>query len=86
MTDSLDRLIQKHLDGRTSTEEAASLSARIIADRDVRSRYLKAAQIHGALARQPAKTLFALPVQPPVYLPSLCWLLTHPAMPDVAAV
>ncbi len=50
MMDSLDRLIQKHLDGRTSTEEAASLSARIIADRDVRSRYLKAAQVHGALA------------------------------------
>lgn len=50
MTDSLDKLIQKHLDGRTSTEEAESLSARIVADKDVRSRYLKAAQIHGALA------------------------------------
>jgi len=50
MTDSLDELIQKHLDGRTSTEEAESLSARIVADRDVRSRYLQAAQIHGALA------------------------------------
>lgn len=50
MTDSLDELIQKHLDGRTSTEEAESLSTRIVADKDVRSRYLQAAQIHGALA------------------------------------
>jgi len=50
MTDSLEELIQKHLDGRTSTEEAESLSARIVADKEVRSRYLKAAQIHGALA------------------------------------
>ena len=50
MKDSLDELIQKHLDGRTSTEEAESLSARIVADKDVRSRYLQAAQIHGALA------------------------------------
>lgn len=50
MTDSLDELIQKHLDGRTSTEEAESLSARIVADKGVRSRYLQAAQIHGALA------------------------------------
>jgi hypothetical protein len=50
MTDSLDELIQKHLDGRTTTEEAESLSARIVADPEVRSRYLKAAQLHGALA------------------------------------
>lgn len=50
MTDSLDELIQKHLDGRTSTEEAETLSAQIVADKDVRSRYLQAAQIHGALA------------------------------------
>ncbi len=50
MKDSLDELIQKHLDGRTSTEEAESLSARIVTDKDVRSRYLQAAQIHGALA------------------------------------
>ena len=50
MTDSLDELIQKHLDGWTSTNEAESLSARIVADKDVRSRYLQAAQIHGALA------------------------------------
>jgi hypothetical protein len=50
MTDSLDELIQKHLDGRTSTEEAESLSARIVAEPEVRSCYLKAAQIHGALA------------------------------------
>ena len=50
MTDSLDELIQKHLDGRTSTEEAETLSTRIVTDKDVRSRYLQAAQIHGALA------------------------------------
>ncbi len=50
MTDSLDELIQKHLDGRTNEEEAESLSAQIMADRAVRSRYLKAVQIHGALA------------------------------------
>lgn len=50
MTDSLDELIQKHLDGRTSTEEAETLSARIVADKEVRSGYLRAAQIHGALA------------------------------------
>ncbi len=50
MTDSSDELIQKHLDGQTSTEEAETLSARIVSDPDVRSRYLKAARIHGALA------------------------------------
>ena len=50
MTDPLDEFIQKHLDGRTSPEAAESLSERIVADKDVRSRYLKAAQIHGALA------------------------------------
>jgi anti-sigma factor RsiW len=50
MTDSLDELIQKHLDGRTSKEEAETLSSRIVADKEIRSRYLKAAQIHGALA------------------------------------
>jgi len=50
MTESLDELIQKHLDGRTSTEEAEALSARIVADQEVRGRYLQAAQIHGALA------------------------------------
>lgn len=50
MTDSLDELIQKHLDGRTSTEEAEALSAQIVAEPEVRSRYLQAAQIHGALA------------------------------------
>lgn len=45
-----DTLIQKHLDGQTTREEATALSARIVADADVRSRYLKAAQVHGALA------------------------------------
>lgn len=50
MTDSPEELIQKHLDGRTNPEEAGSLSALVVADKEVRSRYLKAAQIHGALA------------------------------------
>ncbi len=50
MTDPLDEMIQKHLDGRTNIEEAETLSARIVADKDVRSRYLQVAQIHGALA------------------------------------
>ena len=47
-----ESLIQKHLDGRTNEEEAAVLSARIVADVDVRSRYLKAAQLHGALSNE----------------------------------
>ena len=52
MTDSpdWDDLIQKHLDGLTTAEEAEALSAQIVDDADVRSRYLKAAQLHGALA------------------------------------
>ena len=45
-----EALIQKHLDGRTTTEEAETLSTRIVADAEVRSLYLKAAQVHGALA------------------------------------
>ena len=45
-----DDLIQKHLDGRTTTEEAEALSAQIVADQEVRTRYLRAAQIHGVLA------------------------------------
>ncbi len=45
-----DALIQKHLDGQTTAEEATTLSAQIVADAEVRSRYLKAAQLHGALA------------------------------------
>ena len=43
-------LIQKHLDGQMTEEEAQALSARIVEDAEVRSRYLKAAQVHGALA------------------------------------
>ena len=42
-------LIQKHLDGQTSEEEAASLSDRIVTDAAVRSDYLRAARLHGAL-------------------------------------
>jgi hypothetical protein len=45
-----DALIQQHLDGQTTEQEATSLSEQIVADADVRSRYLKAAQVHGALA------------------------------------
>lgn len=52
MTDETDwpPLIQKHLDGQTSEVEAASLSEQIVSDAAVRSDYLKAAQIHGALS------------------------------------
>ena len=42
-------LIQKHLDGQTSEEEAATLSDQIVADAAVRSDYLRAARLHGAL-------------------------------------
>ena len=56
MTDSLDELIQKHLDGKTSAEEAESLSAQIVADKEVRSQYLKAAQVHGALTDEALAT------------------------------
>ena len=45
-----DLIIQKHLDGQMTEEEAQALSARIVEDAEVRSRYLKAAQVHGALA------------------------------------
>ena len=45
-----DELIQKHLDGQTTEQEAGALSTRIVGDAEVRSQYLKAAQVHGALA------------------------------------
>ena len=47
-----DSLIQKHLDGLTNEEDSAALSAMIVADADVRSRYLRAAQLHGALTNE----------------------------------
>ena len=52
MTDETDwrALIQKHLDGQTSEAEAANLSNQIVSDAAVRSDYLKAARIHGALS------------------------------------
>ena len=52
MTDTTnwDQLIQNHLDGLTSEEEADALSAAIIENPDLRSRYLKAVQVHAALA------------------------------------
>ena len=51
MTDTTDwqTLIQKHLDGQTSEEEAAALSDQIVSNNSVRSDYLKAACLHGAL-------------------------------------
>lgn len=51
MTDSTDwqPLIQKHLDGQTTEEEAKTLSREIETDASVRSEYLNAARIHGAL-------------------------------------
>ena len=51
MTDSTDwqNLIQKHLDGLTSEEEAAVLSDQIVSSEAVRADYLKAARLHGAL-------------------------------------
>lgn len=42
-------LIQKHLDGLSSESEATILSEQIENDADLRSDYLKAARIHGAL-------------------------------------
>ena len=52
MNESLDpdSLVQKHLDGQTSADEAEALSAMIVADAEVRTLYLKAAQLHAALA------------------------------------
>lgn len=51
MTDAIDwqALIQKHLDGQTSGEEADALSEQIVNNDAVRSDYLKAARLHGAL-------------------------------------
>ena len=45
-----DLIIQRHLDGLTSEDEAKILSVRIIEDDEIRSLYLKAAQLHGALS------------------------------------
>ena len=42
-------LIQKHLDGQSTDEEAGALSKEIETNAKVRSHYLKAARIHGAL-------------------------------------
>ncbi|MFT4691669.1 MAG: hypothetical protein ACI9OD_003895 [Limisphaerales bacterium] len=77
MTDSLDELIQTHLDGRTTTEEAESLSARIVADAEVRSRYLKAAQLHGALADE----TLALDLEPIAAAPEPQKVIWHFAWP-----
>ena len=37
-TKIMDSLIQKHLDGQTSAEEADALSSQIVADAEVRTR------------------------------------------------
>ena len=49
-TTDWDTLIQKHLDGQSSIDGAEALSEQIVRDAEVRARYLKAAQVHGALA------------------------------------
>ena len=52
MSESQDweSLIQKHLDGQTTEGEAEALSKQIVENEEVRLQYLKAAQLHGALA------------------------------------
>lgn len=42
-------IIQRHLDGLTTTEEAQALSIQIVTNPEVRAHYLKAAQLHAAL-------------------------------------
>ncbi len=42
-------IIQRHLDGLTTTEEAQALSTQIVTNPEVRAHYLKAAQLHAAL-------------------------------------
>ncbi len=49
-SDSDQVLIQKHLDGTTTEDEAQQLSDRIIEDPNFRMLYLEATQLHGALA------------------------------------
>ena len=54
MTDSTEStdwqdIIQKHLDGLTSQEEAAALSDQIVGNEAVRTDYIKAARLHGTL-------------------------------------
>ncbi|MDB4367754.1 hypothetical protein N9Z43_08185, partial [Akkermansiaceae bacterium] len=68
MTDTSDwqALIQKHLDGQSSDEEAAALSEQIVNEAAVRSDYLKAARIHGALGDETlALDLEAIPFPVP---------------------
>lgn len=47
---NMDDLIQRHLDGMNTADEAAELSRRIETDASTRSRYLDLAQLHAALA------------------------------------
>jgi hypothetical protein len=62
MTDSPNRqsLIQKHLDGQTSEEEANTLSREIETNAELRLEYLKAARIHAALTEE----VFSLALEP----------------------
>ncbi|MEZ7957405.1 MAG: hypothetical protein QMB90_09305 [Rubritalea sp.] len=54
MTTSTDwqTLIQKHLDGQTTEEEANTLSRKIETDASVRSEYLNAARVHSVLCNE----------------------------------
>ena len=69
MTDSTDwqDLIQKHLDGLTSEEEAAALSDLIVSNDAVRADYLKAARLHGALGDETLE----LDAQEPISFPQV---------------
>ena len=42
-------IIQRHLDGLTTSEEAEDLSTQIVTNPEIREQYLKAAQLHAAL-------------------------------------
>ena len=74
-------LIQKHLDGQSTDEEAGALSKEIETNAKVRSDYLKAARIHGALGDEVIS--FDLESTPPRSsgTPSISW-----AKPLAAAV
>ncbi|MGY8642599.1 MAG: hypothetical protein ACKVJU_16075 [Verrucomicrobiales bacterium] len=68
MTEKIDWqvLIQKHLDGLTSESEAAALSDQIVTDAKIRTEYLKAARIHGALGDETlAVDLETIPIPAP---------------------
>jgi len=45
-------IIQRHLDGLTTSEEAEDLSTQIVTSPEIREQYLKAAQLHAALTNE----------------------------------